>query len=207
MFLRLRKLDLFNHHLGSSIDQVAIGSLVKVIPIIAILASILNMPMGAAAFAAEEPVTPVGEYSMLHQDGEHCSGYSVDLWRFNSAIIGLFQACAGMVGDMPTGVIERQFYDARTGRLSFEVRLTLGSDYLGAGRQVPSQDLFSFSGKLSPAELVGTLRKTDQAYADDNVSRENIRLIKQKMLLPTYGSIEQWHSRINELLKATGPKW
>jgi hypothetical protein len=205
------KPDLLSRRLSTSIAEVAIAGLVNFIQMVGILASILSIEMttsmGATALAAQEPVIPVGEYSTLHQDGEHCSGYCVDLWRFNGAIHGLFHACAGMVGDMPTGVIERQSYDAKTGRLSFEVRLTLGSDYLGGGRQVPSQDLFSFTGRLSPTELVGTLEKTDKVYADDNVSKESVRLPKQRTLPPAYDSFEQWQGKINELLKVSGPKW
>src|SRR5262249_7900271 len=91
------------------------------LPVLTVLATIV----GADAGGAEEGV-PLGSYSRLRAGGEHCSGYSVDLGRAAGTIRGLFHACEGLAGDLPPGLIEPSSYDEKSGRLSFETRLTLG---------------------------------------------------------------------------------
>src|SRR5882724_2979861 len=118
-----------------------------------------------ADLAAADEVAPIGTFSALRQTGEHCSGYSIELWQTaGSAIRGLFRACKGLAGDLPTGLIERSSYDEKSGRLSFEARLTLGNDYIAGRGEVPSRDLFAFDGRLGAAELTGTLKRTDRVY-------------------------------------------
>jgi len=170
-------------------------------PLLALLAAI-----GGADVAAAEEVAPIGTYATLRQAGEHCSGYSIDLWRTEGQIRGLFRSCEGLAGDLPVGLIEPSSYDERSGRLSFETRLTLGNDYVG-GREVPSRDLFAFDGRLGAAELTGTLKKTDQVYADDRGVTERIKLRKQRAALPSYPSLDDWRRQADAILKINGPKW
>ena len=52
-------------------------------------------------------------------DGQHCSGYSVALWRHGDRVLGLLDVHAGLCGDPPCTVIEDVSLDAKTGRLRF----------------------------------------------------------------------------------------
>jgi len=172
------------------------------LPVLTVLAAIA---VGADVAVAQE-VAPIGTYSTVRQSGEHCSGYSVDLWRTAGTIRGLFHSCQGLAGDLPAGLIERSSYDEKSGRLSFETRLTLGNDYV-EGREVPSKDLFTFDGRLGAAELAGTLKKIDQVYDDDKGVTERIRLRKQRATLPSYPSLDDWRRQADQILKINGPKW
>lgn len=167
----------------------------------------LLVVVGCAEVAGADEVVPVGNFSAIRQTGEHCSGYSIDLWRTAGAIRGLFRACRGLAGDLPVGLIERSSYDEKSGRLSFETRLTLGNDYIAGRGEVPSRDLFAFNGRLGPAELIGTLKRTDRVYDDNNDVTEQIRLKKQRDRLPPYPSPDDWQRQADEALKLNGPKW
>ena len=167
----------------------------------------LLVVVGCAEVAAGDEVVPIGSFSAMRQTGEHCSGYSVDLWRTAGAIRELFRACNGLAGDLPTGLIERSSYDEKSGRLSFETRLTLGNDYIAGRGEVPSRDLFAFDGRLSAAELTGRLKRTDRVYDDNDDVTEQIRLKKQRDKLPSYPSPDAWQRQADEILKVNGPKW
>ena len=160
-----------------------------------------------AECAAAAEVAPIGTFSAMRQTGEHCSGYSVDLWLTAGAVRGLFRACKGLAGDLPVGLIERSSYDEKSGRLSFAARLTLGNDYIAGRGEVPSRDLFAFDGRLGTAELTGTLKRTDRVYDDNNAVTEQIRLKKQRDRLPSYPSPDDWQRQADEILRVNGPKW
>lgn len=172
------------------------------VTVLALLALVL-----CADFAAADEVAPIGTFSAIRQTGEHCSGYSVDLWRTAGAIRGLFRACKGLAGDLPVGLIERSSYDEKSGRLSFAARLTLGNDYIAGQGEVPSRDLFAFDGRLGAAELTGTLKRTDRVHDDNDDVTEQVRLKKQRDKLPSYPSPDAWQRQADEILKVSGPKW
>jgi hypothetical protein len=131
----------------------------------------------------------------------------VDLWRQAESIEGLLHACNGLSGDLPTGIIENQHFDRTSDRLSFDVRLTMGTDYLGAGRQVSSQDMWSFSGKLDQTRLTGTLHKVDRVYADNAGETEKVSLPRRNVTLPDYRTYAAWRQQAGGVLSTNGPKW
>jgi hypothetical protein len=51
--------------------------------------------------------------------GEHCSGYSLRLWKLGDRVLGLLDVHAGLCGDPPCGVVRDAKLDSRTGRLEF----------------------------------------------------------------------------------------
>ena len=110
-------------------------------------------------------------------------------------------------GDLPVGLIERSCSDEKSGRLSFETRLTLGNDYIAERGKIPSRDLFAFDGRLGAAELTGTLKRTDRVYDDNDDVTEQIRLKKQRDKLPSYPSPDTWQRQADEILRVNGPKW
>jgi len=52
-------------------------------------------------------------------NGEHCTNYSVDLWKYNERVLGLLDVHVGLCGDPPCGVIKDPRLDSKTGRLGF----------------------------------------------------------------------------------------
>ena len=51
--------------------------------------------------------------------GEHCRGYSLDLWGAKGRLLGLLHHHSGLCGDPPCAVIESASLDRTTGRLRF----------------------------------------------------------------------------------------
>jgi hypothetical protein len=144
------------------------------------------------AAAPEMAVRGVGEYSTMRQDAEHCSGYRVILWKAAGKIYGVFSACSGLVGDIPSGVLEETDYDTRTGALRFQAHLSLGSDYVGGGKQIPSKDVFFFKGRISRRMLRGLLRHVDEAYEKKMPSTMRVTMRQRGVRLKEYGSVESW---------------
>ena len=77
------------------------------------------MLLAPGSNSAEE-FGPVGSFGNVYSStGEHCSGYSLELWRHNGRIIGLFDRHEGLCGDPPCEALRDVSYDRGTGRLSF----------------------------------------------------------------------------------------
>lgn len=151
---------------------------------------------GASAVHAQQtaPLVPLGRYTQMHQDGEHCRGFEVDLWRSGTTVYGSLRTCTGLTGDRASGVLEDVHYNATSGALSFTARLSQGSDYLGGGRQVPSQDVYSFRGKLSAQLVTGQMTYIDRVY-NKGPAASAVRLRRDKTALPTFKSEEEWRSQ------------
>lgn len=154
----------------------------------------------------DKEVIPVGEYSDMRIEAEHCSGRAVQVWRSGEKLYGLFLACAGLAGDTPTGLLEQTKWDPSSGQFSFIARLTLGSDVLDNGNQVPSKDEFSFEGVLKDSFVEGNLQSIDHAVEGNQTSTIKVHLIKRKSDMKSFASYEQWKAAVDETLKTRGPK-
>jgi len=74
---------------------------------------------GLGSTTADE-FAPIGSFGNVSSStGEHCSGYSLELWRHNGRIIGLLDRHSGLCGDPPCEALRDVSYDSRRGRLSF----------------------------------------------------------------------------------------
>lgn len=68
-------------------------------------------------------------------NGEHCSGYSLDLWDSKSRLVGLLHHHSGLCGDPPCAVIEQAALDRSSGRLTFTAKIgTKKLRFVGAVR-------------------------------------------------------------------------
>jgi hypothetical protein len=108
---------------------------------------IRGLVLAAVLLATQLPalasVKPIGEYSNMRYTAEHAYGYTVQLWQDGNQFFGLFMSAFGLAGDTPTGLLEDVKFNPSTGALSFTARLTVGSAYLGEGRQEPTRDFFT----------------------------------------------------------------
>ena len=63
-------------------------------------------------------------HNVSSQDrGEHCSGYSLGLWKYRDAVLGLLDVHAGLCGDPPCAVIDDAALDPKAGRLRFSASI------------------------------------------------------------------------------------
>jgi hypothetical protein len=94
--------------------------------------------------------------------------------------------------EVPEGLLEGGSYDLRNGKVRFTARLSLGSDYVGAGKQVASRDVYQFEGRLGGALLRGVLTHVDEAEAKQLPATTRVMMKRQRVRLGGYQSIEAW---------------
>lgn len=173
-------------------------------------AALLGPPLAAFAQKPEPPaVTVVGRFTNMRYTEEHAYGYAVELWRHKKLLIGMFLASEGPLGDTPTGLIENVAYDARTGALTFQARLTTGVVYSKEHDGVPSRDLFRFTGNLKGSRLRGRLERYDLLNPHAAPAAEQVTLPREKSAsdMTAFDNFSEWKEAADEILKFRGPKW
>jgi len=157
-----------------------------------------------AGAAAEAPlVVPVGSFSNISQDAEHCNGYRVDLWTVrDSVLLGVFTACAGLTGDLHRGHVNMGRLDPQTHTIKFESDLSLGMDYAKGGNETPSRDHYVFSGTLGEGKLEGSMAHYDLVHPKREPKSQHVLLNQLKVKFDAYITERDW-----ELVhgKATDP--
>jgi len=115
----------------------------------------VNQQMKAALFFAllwlAGPSSMAGQLEVIGRfndvssadGGEHCSGYSLDLWDENGRLLGLLHHHSGLCGDPPCAVIESASLDRTTGRLRFKAAI--------------KSEKLAFSGTLRREHVSGKL--------------------------------------------------
>jgi hypothetical protein len=170
---------------------------------------LLALSAVAKASPAAAAVAFVGEFSSMHQTSEHAYGYSVQLWRSGNELFGFLSAADGLAGDTPTGLLEDVHFDAATGALSFTAKLSVGSVYLGKGKQEATHDFFTFKGTFQNEKILsGTLTHADKLQPGQVPISERLRLVKtdsHSMIEAT--SYDGWKQSADRILKFRGPKW
>ncbi len=119
--------------------------------------------LGAAAIvllsssAWSQQFRPLGSFRNVRSSdgGEHCSGYSMQMWKSGQRVIGLLDIHQGLCGDPPCGVIQDVWLDPKTGRLKF-------SSEIG--------ERWQFVGRLAGDAVVGTLNGKPVRLARDRDS-------------------------------------
>ena len=134
----------------------------KVIPLTVL--SILFGQSPLVLSAADTPVRRilyVGTYEKVESaTGEHCSGYSIDLWKQNNLLFGLLHQHRGLCGDPPCGVLKDLEHSPETGVIRFTAET--------------HENVFLFAGSLENDLLAGTLTKRPRGTDID--LKETVRL-------------------------------
>jgi hypothetical protein len=159
------------------------------------------------AESSQPKIVPLGSFAKIQADGEHCSGYVVDLWRIDDTLLGTIEYCEGMAGDIPLGVIENQHFDASTGKISFTARLSVGMNYLKGGEETPSKDSWEFHGSIEGTMLAGALVQRNEVYPQRALKQVALMLTRQKKNLRSFQSLADWTKWTTKVLQERGPKW
>jgi hypothetical protein len=156
-----------------------------------------------------QKITSLGTFSNYRFTEEHQYGTGLQLWQEGTSLFGLFSYSQGLIGDTPTGVLEKVSFDPKTGHITFTAKLTIGLHSCNVHRNgVPSQDIFHFEGVLSNMSLSGTLMHADNLHQDQVPTKENIVLKKSdEWVITQFRNREQWETSIKDILKFRGPKW
>jgi hypothetical protein len=136
----------------------------------------------------------VGSYEKVASStGEHCSGYTVDIWKEGNKPFGLFHYHAGLCGDPPCGVLDAVRYDTGTGKLDFRVETGLSK--------------FRFSGKLTPQSLSGSLQESPTghtSWTDETVDLPRKGTPRDDEFHEQLRTLPEWHARYDSYARCVG---
>jgi hypothetical protein len=151
-----------------------------------------NLSIPEPESVAKSPVKVVGDFTNVQSNGEHQWGYSVQIWRQDDRIFGLFSGTSSpmLVGDPPTGILVEQVFDEKTGKLSFSTEL-------------PSFT-YSFDGTLKNDRLTGRLFNTT-TNKTEHVTLKRSEESSSEMM-DEFESYEDWKRYADGILKFRGPK-
>jgi len=154
----------------------------------------------------------LGNFSNVRRAGEDDAlGYSLRLWKEGNKVFGLFAAYVGPPADPPVGILEGVKFNPHTRELSFSARLSTGLVSGQGYDRVASRDRFVFKGVLTPREVRGTLKRSDDLFPDRRPDSETIRLRRSQFLtqlmLPPPPTYSEWQTWADEILQRRGPKW
>ncbi|MHB9100628.1 MAG: hypothetical protein ACYC2E_03830 [Sulfuricella sp.] len=141
-----------------------------------------------------DSVVFIGSYEKVESStGEHCYGYSIDIWKQNGQPFGLLHYHTGLCGDPPCGVLEAVNYDAKNGKLSFNVETRLSK--------------FRFSGKLTRDSLTGSLQESPTGQISWTKGKVDLPRKRDSTTEEFYGeprSLAEWHARYDSYGRCLG---
>lgn len=152
----------------------------------------------------------LGQFSNYRFTEEHQYGADIELWQDGKTPLGLFSYSEGLIGDTPTGLLEKLSFDRKTGKISFTAKLTMGRHYCKVHHDIPSRDLFIFEGVMRDKSISGKLKRADGFHLDQAPTEEDVVLEKADAAYSVpyaYTTRSQWESSIRDILKFRGPKW
>jgi hypothetical protein len=142
---------------------------------------------------------------------EHQYGYEVELYLLGDSLTGLFSHSEGLIGDTPTGLIDVESYDPRSGALRFKAKLSTGITWDDERRSVPSRDLYTFEGTIAGDSLSGVLEWRDMLHTKKIFTERDTVTLKRRGndadRADAVRSREDWERLIQTILARLGPKW
>ena len=162
------------------------------------------------AIAETAPISEMGSFSNIRATEDHAYGFSLRLWRAGECLFGLLTSTMGLQADMPIGTLQDITFDAKSGRLSFSAKLTMGvTSVKGSKDWVPTRDLYVFEGRLNGSTVTGVMTHTVQNHPNVSPERSDVVLpaSKSDASMPGAKTYGEWLSQYQLVLKLRGPKW
>ena len=123
-------------------------------------------------------------------------------------MLGIFSHSAGLIGDTPLGRIESTKFDSKTGRITFNAKLTMGLHSCRIHKEIPGRDMFIFDGILSKKSISGILKHADSLHPESAPIEEKVTFVTDENWgIQDYPNKPQWDASVNNILKYRGPKW
>lgn len=126
--------------------------------------------LNVSSFKQGTVVKVFGFYSNeISSDGEHSSGYSLHLWKFNERLVGLVFYNAGLIGDQAKGQIKDVKFNIANGDISFTSQLN-GEliNFTGIVQSTKVTGTFSWSTRIDKNQLLKSCCKDALIYKDYN---------------------------------------
>lgn len=146
----------------------------------------------AAEFNAAAVVVPLGSFGSIQIVGDHCNGQSIDLWKSAESILGVVNSCAGLIETKITSIIANQHYNQNKGTVEFTISLSVGTDYLRGGKEVPSDDVWGYHLRIRGNILSGAVTMSDRNFPQEKSKIKSLSLKRQTRNLPSFGSLDDW---------------
>ena len=164
----------------------------------------------AVIASAQDPsggITAIGSFFNPRFAEENTDGYTVQLWKQGELVFGLLSVEA-LSGDGPVGTLTNIKFEERSGKLSFDAKLSTGMRLMANNSQQASRDLYRFRGAIAKDTLAGTMTHSDVLDTAAGETSVKIRLTRQPTgILPDSKTYAAWKSAADELLRLRGPKW
>lgn len=136
-----------------------------------------------SSFQQDTPVKVLGFFSNEKStDGEHSSGYTLNLWQYNASLVGMLSYNEGLIGDQVVNVISNVNYNKTSGDISFSSSL-YGKTVL-------------FKGKISPTKVTGSFTWSNRV--DKNQLLKSC--CKDAPIYKNYKSYKDWKKMVQQLL-------
>lgn len=163
----------------------------------------------AASSASTYPaITYVGTFTDIRPAGENQHGFQVSLWQQKNTVIGILYHAEGAAGNTPRGYIQNVQLQPKSGKLSFDAKLTTGMHTCDEHKNVPSQDLFSFKGILQRNALKGRITYRNVLHSAATEQSVKVTLAKDKsQKLESFESVDAWQQHYAADMQQFGPKW
>lgn len=158
---------------------------------------LLGMPCFAQTVTFDRVYTKVESST-----GEHCSGWTIELWKTGTGFVGTADHHRGLCGDPPTGLLENVRYDIHSGSLSFSIKLSDSSD--GYGKY--SCDSLTFIGYLTADKLVGIMNWESAGIKRPSESLDLDRANAAPYGNRVYDSVADWVRSRGDILEFRGPR-
>jgi hypothetical protein len=98
---------------------------------VAFVVAIATLAVTGAARVQQAPqIRVLGYFDASFSDGEHRTGYALQLWRHKQTVVGFLLVPQGLIGDSPTGLLENVSLTP-DGHLSFTATVPGGWDIAG----------------------------------------------------------------------------
>lgn len=192
----------------SSVDSVGFKKFRFYLLLILSLGLLTNNLVSIVSAADTPAVRFVGNFSSMKITKDHRYGSQVVLWQVKNTVVGLLYNADGQDTDVPRGVLQNVKLNPKSGNLYFEAKLTTGLHNCDTHKNVPSQDLFIFSGILRRNTLKGRLTQKDALHDTEIYSNAKVSLKHEiQPHFDSYDSLEDWQKYVDAELKQFGPQW
>lgn len=170
--------------------------------------SCADLVFASSSTSSYPAITYVGTFTNIRPAGENQHGFQISLWQQKNTVVGILYNAEGLAGATPRGYIQNIQLQPKSGKLSFDAKLTTGMHTCDEHKNVPSQDLFSFKGVLQRNAIKGRITFRNVLHSAATEQSVKVTLARDKtQKLESYDSIEDWQQHYAAEMQQYGPKW
>ena len=156
---------------------------------------------GATQVRQSPEIRVLGYFDATVTDGEHQTGYAVELWRRNDTVVGFLIVAQGFIGDAPLGLLENVSLTP-AGHLAFEA--TVPGGWITDKEQQVYR--YTFNGIVGQDAVEGGLQSRTLG-SRESVTQRTVRfrrLASMTEVMRDYATYDEWKVDADRMLKRRG---